>query len=516
MKLLSRNKVRLLKLFYDHPDQQFYMQEIGRRLGKKPGAFQRALNNLYDDGLLLSEYKANARFFQINRNNPVYNELKTIVFKSVKVCLILSLLSGPLLGAEEQRFNLKEAILTAFRNNKDIQMQEQEITSAKANILEATSRFLPHINLDASYTYNDKVLAQNIFSGYNNDNLLGLSLNESIYSGGANLANFKQAQILLTIQEQTLRAKKLDVEFEAKRLYYGLLLAYETERIARELVEQARWHYQDVNSKFQHGTASRFDALQSKVQVSLVIPQLVEAENDIRYLKAELNKLLSRKVDTAIETKEKLEYSPIAIEEAEFLKTAYLNKPELTLKNLGIDLNKWSIQMAKSGYRPDVNFQAGFTGRSNNIGSIFTSVHKNWNAGFSVTVPIFEGFSTKAKVDSAKAQYAYAIIDRDNLSDQIAVDIRKGCLDLGQAMSIILSQRDNVKEAREALRIAEISYDNGVATNLDVIDAQVSLAQIQKNLAGGIYDYLMAKAALERDMAQSYLKEEGNEKISLK
>jgi len=62
MSLLSKNKLKLLKLFYTHPSRQFYIQEIGRLLKKKPGTFQRALESLHKNGLLLSEYKANARF----------------------------------------------------------------------------------------------------------------------------------------------------------------------------------------------------------------------------------------------------------------------------------------------------------------------------------------------------------------------------------------------------------------------------------------------------------------------
>lgn len=516
MKLLSKNKLRLLKFFYSHPEGQFYIQEIGRRLGMKPGVFQRALNDLSEDGVLLSEYKANARFFRINKNYSVYNELKIIILKAAKLCLICFLLCTSHLFAEEKPLTLEDAILIAFANNKDIQIQEEGIRVARANILEATSKFLPQVNLDASYTYNDKVLAQNIFTGYYNDNLVGLSLSESVYNGGANIANFKQAKISLKVAEETLRAKKLDVEFEAKRLYYGLLLAYETERISKDLVDQAKEHYLNVEDKFKQGSASRFDVLQSKVQVSLLMPQLVQAKNDIDYMKAELNKLLGRKVDTQIETKEKLGYTPIEIKEGEFLKTAYLNKPELILKALGVDLSKWSIQMAKSGYRPDINIQAGYLYRSNNTAEMINGKHMNWNAGVSVTIPIFEGFSTKAKVDAAKAQYAQATLDKDNVSDQIAVDIRKGCLDLKEAEAIIVSQEDNVTEAREALRIAEVSYDNGVAINLDVLDTQVSLAQIQKNLAAGIYDYLMARAYLDKNMAISLIKEEGNEKNKIR
>ena len=58
------------------------MQEIGRILGKKPGVFQRALNALAEEKILLSEYRGHARFFQANTRHPLYPELKGIVSKT--------------------------------------------------------------------------------------------------------------------------------------------------------------------------------------------------------------------------------------------------------------------------------------------------------------------------------------------------------------------------------------------------------------------------------------------------
>ncbi|MDD5691817.1 MAG: TolC family protein [Candidatus Omnitrophica bacterium] len=409
----------------------------------------------------------------------------------------------PIPGAE---LNLTDTIILAFKNNKDIQIQEREITIANADILGATSNFLPQINLEGTYTHNAKVFTpSNIFTGFKNDNLLDLSLAQSVYSGGFNMANLNQAKLSLDAQKETLRAKKLDVEFDARRLYYGLLLAYETERIAKDALDQAIEHYEDVRRMYEQGTASRFDMLQSGVQVSLLEPEVVRARNDIESLKADLNKLLARKVDFPIETKEKLSYSITEIRESEFLKSAYLERPEIKLKSLGIDIDKWGIQMARSGYRPQVNIQADYYYRSNNLSNMINESHKNWSAGISVNIPIFEGFSTKAKVDAAKARFAQAKLSKDNLVDQIAVEVRKACLDLKESEAIIRSQKDNVGEAQEALRIAEVSYANGVAINLDVLDAQVSLAQIQRNLASGIYDYLMAQAYLDRSIGRSVL-----------
>lgn len=85
MKPLTKNRAELLKLFLTNPDRDFYMGEIGRILGKKPGTFQRTLNNMVSEGILKSEYRANARYFKADKNYPLYKELKSIVFKTVGV-----------------------------------------------------------------------------------------------------------------------------------------------------------------------------------------------------------------------------------------------------------------------------------------------------------------------------------------------------------------------------------------------------------------------------------------------
>ena len=85
MKPLSKNRADLLQLFLTNPDRALYMQEVGRILGKKPGYFQRTLNNLVSEGILESEYKANSRYFKVNKQYPLYKELKSIIFKTVGI-----------------------------------------------------------------------------------------------------------------------------------------------------------------------------------------------------------------------------------------------------------------------------------------------------------------------------------------------------------------------------------------------------------------------------------------------
>jgi len=415
--------------------------------------------------------------------------------------------------------SVNTAIDTAFENNKEIKIQEKELNVARANILGAKSEFLPQLNSQASYTHNGAVLNVGssivtstkkdlgVVTGYNNDNKIGVFVDQIVYNGGANIANLKQSQLNLKVAEQTLRATKLDAEFETKRLYYGLLLAYENLRITQELVDQAQLHYENVKDKFEHGTASRFDMLQSKVHVAKLLPELVKARNAVKLMKEDLKKVLGVDMNDTIEVKDMLTYKLVPLREKQFLKEAYLNKPEMILKSLGIDISAWGIKMARSNGLAQINADLGYNYRSNDVADMFNNRHSNWNAGVVVRMPIFDGFSTKAKVEEAKAKYAQAILSKDNLSDQVAVDIRKACLDLKEAFSIIKSQRANIVEAKDALRIAEVGYDNGVDINLDVLDAQVSLGQVQQNLASAIYDYLMAEAYLKRTMGQGQMKQ---------
>jgi len=337
MLYLSKNAAKLLKLFLDQPEEAFYIQQLGRILKKKPGVFQRTLYKMEKQGILKSEYKANARFFKINKGYPVYRELKSIVSKTGGICLILMFfgLSNISQGLCEEPGNsavvlssLKDAINTAFKNNKNIQIQEKEVEVARADILGARSNFLPSADFNASYTHRAAVLNSpviskkdtGVFSGYKNDNDITVSVNQNVYSGGANLANLREKQLTMTEQEETLRAAKLNVELETKRLYHGLLLAYETKQIAEDLVAQAQAHYEYVKHKYEQGTASKFDVLQSKVQVSLLMPELINAINSIDLIMAELNQVLGLKVLDTIEVKDKLEHSPIKITEREFLK----------------------------------------------------------------------------------------------------------------------------------------------------------------------------------------------------
>jgi predicted nucleotidyltransferase len=85
MNILGKSKLRnaLLKLYFFHPEKKYYIRQL-ERIMKKPAAYVRKeLLNLQDQGLLMSEFQGKERFFQLNKNYPLYEEVKKVVAKTI-------------------------------------------------------------------------------------------------------------------------------------------------------------------------------------------------------------------------------------------------------------------------------------------------------------------------------------------------------------------------------------------------------------------------------------------------
>lgn len=82
---LKNEKGQILNLFFQDPDKEYYMREIARILDKEPGHFQAYLNSLVKDGILKDEKKGPLRYFSLNKAHPLYDELKTMVSKTLGI-----------------------------------------------------------------------------------------------------------------------------------------------------------------------------------------------------------------------------------------------------------------------------------------------------------------------------------------------------------------------------------------------------------------------------------------------
>ena len=100
----TKNQMLILGLLYSNQEKEYYFREIASFLNKKPGVFQRDLNKLEEKGIVKSHYRGNQRHFKIEKQYPLYNELKSIIFKTTGI-------QGELKNLVESFSKIKKAFL---------------------------------------------------------------------------------------------------------------------------------------------------------------------------------------------------------------------------------------------------------------------------------------------------------------------------------------------------------------------------------------------------------------------
>ncbi len=82
LNFLKNGEGEILKLFFEDSKKEYYFREIAKNLKKEPSHYQKYLDNLVDDKILLDERRGNMRFFRLNKEHPLYEEIKSIISKT--------------------------------------------------------------------------------------------------------------------------------------------------------------------------------------------------------------------------------------------------------------------------------------------------------------------------------------------------------------------------------------------------------------------------------------------------
>ncbi len=83
LNFLKRGEGEIIELFLKNPEKEYYFREIAKSLNKKPSHYQKYLDNLVENKLLLDKRLGNMRFFRLNKEHPLYEEIKSIISKTI-------------------------------------------------------------------------------------------------------------------------------------------------------------------------------------------------------------------------------------------------------------------------------------------------------------------------------------------------------------------------------------------------------------------------------------------------
>ena len=271
-------------------------------------------------------------------------------------------------------------------------------------------------------------------------------------------------------------------------------------KVAEEAVEVAGKHYKNVKSLFEVGMASKFDLLRSEVEVANLKPQLIKARNNLKIAELRLKTLLGLDLSQPVEIKGDITYETFEPDQEECLIRALQNRPEISQLKYQKQMAGEMLKLARASSLPSL----ALAGAYNFWADQFNFNKDAWQNFYVVnlvfTIPIFNGFSTSARVAQSKAMIRELSFTKRGLMDMVKFEVRQALLKLNEAKESLLSQGKNVEQAQESLRIAELNFSEGMATTLDVSSVQAALTMAKTNYLQALYDYVISLAQLEKAM----------------
>jgi outer membrane protein TolC len=428
-------------------------------------------------------------------------------------------------AANAQTFSLKQAVDYAISHQVQVKNSQIDLQNADAKVKEIKAMGLPQVNGSVALTNN--IILQKMFIpakifnpsaaegeliaakfGVDNSGYANVGLSQLVFDG-TYLLGLKASQVYKDLSVKSLTQSKQQVAENVSKAYYGILV--NEKRIALLSVNLNRLDtlLKETRELNKQGFVEKIDVQRLDVQANNLRTEL----ENVNRLQELSHSLLKFQMGYPMEEPIRLSESLEKVELATFTTSNtgdfnYANRIEYSILQTQENLAELDLKSIKAGYLPRLvlNANYGYNAGANAFKDLMT---KQWfdNAAITVAlqIPIFDGFSKKYKaVQSAnnlqKVRQSYSL-----LKSSIDLQRSQASITMKNALESMKEQKANLDLANEISRVTRVKYQQGVGSNLEVLNAESSIKESQANYFTALYNALVAKVELEKANGTLYL-----------
>jgi len=426
----------------------------------------------------------------------------------MRVSLLVLLTPSLVLAQSPLPLSMKRAVEIALAPDGSTRaaLAQESIQQAQDRVAETKAALLP--NLDTSVEYRRQTTNLKAFGFSFDIPLPGFSIPAIV--GPFNVLDTRATaqQSVLNISDvrkyqaskATLAAVKFDndatrsqVSDEVARGYLACLRADADRDTGRANVELSEALLAQAKRAQTAGTGTGIEVTRAEVQLANDRQRLIRAENDRTRATLQLMKSMGLRMDSSIEFTDKLDYKPIDPASSEtLLEQAHKARFEMKTQQQREEAARLSHSSVKAERLPTI----GASGDYGAIGPDVLSSRATYTMGVSLKVPVFDGGRRGALREESFSQYKQEQIRTRDVGQQIELQVRVALESLRSASAEVDSGREGLSLAESELAQARRRYDAGVATSVEVTDAQTRLQRARDNQVIALYDYNVARLDL--------------------
>ncbi len=412
------------------------------------------------------------------------------------------MLTGPLLllslTVSAETLTLDQSIELALKNHPTVISARGNVKTANAGVWNAAGNFLPRVSASGSVSETNSYNPIKENKGYS----LGASANLTLFNGGQNIFNYLGAKAGKLYSKNMSEMTQQDLILEVKRRYFNYLAAIKTKEMREESVKQGEEGLKLAESKFEVGSASKSDVLKAKVQYGLDRISFIDAENAIENARSYLTWLIGLDINSNADfspTYTTKEYTGV---ESDALNFGLSNYPGLLAAENSLSQAKNTVKSAWGKFLPTVSasLSKSYSNHFWHQVKEFNNDDGSWTIGTTVSLPIFENFSRKYTLSSAKANLNNARASFYYEKNNVSRIIKEAYRNMNRAKEMLVVASETEASAREDMSLTQEKYNLGAATILELLDSRVSLIRAQNDKIQSEFDYNIAVATLENAM----------------
>ncbi len=397
----------------------------------------------------------------------------------------------------QQTLTISDVFSLALKKAEKVRIAEENIIISKEGKYKALAELLPTIMATGKYTeYSKEKTSGSFIIQPDRSMLWSMSIEETLSLGGKEFINYSISKDTITKTEFEVTSFKEQYLVRVAQSLYGYLKAKRAVEIAQANAERLRKHRDAAKVRLKVGEVTKTDLLRAEAELSGAEADLISTKNSLKIAKAQLARDTGIEGDfEVIETKLNDPYSTLTIDQVRTL--AKELRPEIKAAKLSKEIARKNVDYALGSYFPVLTLSAAYQKFDQNPSNQLTNKESTY-AIASINFPIFEGGLRKAELGQAKARLRQAELQYDDTVKEVFIDVESAYHNYITYKDTIKSIEDEVDYARDNFNSVSKQYQHGLASSIDVTDANAFLVTAERRLMEAQYNYQLAIVRLRQ------------------
>jgi outer membrane protein TolC len=396
--------------------------------------------------------------------------------------------------------SLKDAVQRALDHNLGLLLQEQTAEIARGARWHALSELLP--NLSANLTATRQIINLQAYGFPANPPLVGpfnvfdarVAVSQPVIDLAA-MNDAHAAEYDVKAAQYGIKDARDLVVLVAVNAYLESLAASSRFESTRAQLDTAQALFQQAQDLKTNGLVAGIDVVRSQVQLQVQRQRVIAAQNSYQKSLLQLSRAIGIPVGQPITLTDTIPYAPtpeLTLDAA--LERAYSTRPDYLAAQNRLEAAQSSARAASAALLPTFHVDANY----GVIGQTPADALRTYALSANVKVPLFDAGSTHARQIQQSALLRQRQAELSDFHGRVEYEVRSAFLDVKAAEEQLLAARTNQELANEELQQARDRFAAGVASNLEVTQAQESVAAASDTYIAALYTHNLAKATLAR------------------